>query len=78
MAAASRPMSRLVSHGCELRPNQSLKLTETTGNDFAARQKNDLRRARCLPRVLSTRDRLQINTTELRPGMRPLKLFSLT
>jgi hypothetical protein len=27
MAAASRPMSGLVSHGRELRPNQSLKLT---------------------------------------------------
>ena len=24
MGAASRPMSGLVSHGCELRPNQSL------------------------------------------------------
>ena len=31
MAAASRPMSRLVSHGCELRPNQALKLTQVTG-----------------------------------------------
>ena len=35
MAATSRPMSRLVSHGCELRPIQSLKLTEPAVDDFA-------------------------------------------
>jgi hypothetical protein len=44
-------MSRLVSQGCELRPNQSLKLTEPAVDNFAARQKKFLRKWRCLPRV---------------------------
>jgi hypothetical protein len=35
-------------------PNQSLKLTEPAVGDFAARQKNFLRKWRCLPRVHST------------------------
>jgi hypothetical protein len=42
MAAASGPMSRLVSHGCELRPNQLLKLTEPAVDHFAARCWTDL------------------------------------
>jgi len=38
----------------QLRPNQSLKLTEPAVDDFAARQKNFLMKRRCLPRVYST------------------------
>jgi len=42
MATASRPMSRLVSHGCELQPIKSLKLTEPAVDEFAARCWTDL------------------------------------
>jgi hypothetical protein len=43
-----------------LPPNQSLKLTEPSVDDFAARQKNFLRKWQCLPRVYSTGNWLHV------------------
>jgi hypothetical protein len=47
-------MSTLVSHGCELRPNQSLKLTEPAVDNFARAKQTvtiglDLTRADWIP-----------------------------